>query len=47
MAAQVCRIRQYRQEVFEKEGRQLSYDEAALEWIERFAERFARDNDIS
>ena len=45
MEAQCDRIRQYRDEVLCKEGRSLSYDEAALEWIERYAEVFARDND--
>lgn len=37
MVAQVCRIEQYKKQVFEKEGRELSSDEAALEWIEKNA----------
>lgn len=45
MEAQCERIRRYRAEVISREGRKLSYDEAALEWIERYAEVFARDND--
>lgn len=45
MEAQCRRIRRYRREVIRNEGRLLSYDEAALEWIERYAEGFARDSD--
>jgi len=45
MEAQCDRIRRYRAEVIRQEGRKLSYDEAALEWIERYAEVFARDNE--
>ena len=45
MQTQCGRIREYREEVIRKEGRLLSYDEAALEWIERYAEGFARDHD--
>ena len=40
MEAQCCQIRRYRREVIRKEGRQLSPDEAALEWIERYADTF-------
>jgi hypothetical protein len=47
MEAQCCQIRRYRREVLSKEGRHLSHDEAALEWIERYAENFARDHDGS
>lgn len=47
MEAQCCRIRDYRREVIRKEGRLLSQDEAAMEWIERYAEVFAEDNDQS
>lgn len=45
MEVQCSHIRQYRLEVIRNEGRQLSYDEAALEWIERYAEVFAREHD--
>jgi hypothetical protein len=34
-------IERYRLEVKRKEGRCLSTDEAAREWIERFAEAFS------
>ena len=45
MEAQCNEIRKYRQRVLENEGRRLDYDEAALEWVERYAERFAREHD--
>jgi len=47
MEAQCDEIRKYRQQVLSSEGRQLSYDEAALEWIERYAEVFAREHGAS
>lgn len=40
MVEQVCAIEQYRGEVLENEGRELSPQEAAAEWIGRFAGRF-------
>lgn len=41
-----CReIKQYRLDVIREQGRCLSQDEAALEWIARYAESFARDHD--
>lgn len=39
MVQQVCSIENYRREV-EAEGRKLSTDEAATEWIARYAGRF-------
>ena len=45
MEAQCNEIRKYRQRVSKNEGRQLSYDEAALEWVERYAELFAKEHD--
>ena len=45
MEDQCCQIRRYRRDISRIEGRQLSQDEAALEWIERYAESFARDHD--
>ena len=44
MAEQVCQIEHYRMEVREREGRSLTSDEAALEWIARRASRFPRDS---
>jgi hypothetical protein len=43
MEAQCCQILRYRRDVIRREGRELSPDEAALEWIERFAETFTPD----
>lgn len=40
MVEQVCQIEQYRRHVLEVEGRELSSDEAAREWIARFGHRF-------
>lgn len=42
MVEQVCQIEQYRQDVWRKEGRDLSQDEAAYEWISRYADKFAQ-----
>ena len=39
MLAQVLQIRKYK-EVLEKQGRKLSIDEAAIEWISRYAADF-------
>jgi hypothetical protein len=35
---QVCQIEQYKRKVFEKEGRQLSGEEAAAEWNQRYVQ---------
>jgi len=40
MVEQVCYIEDYRRSVARREGRQLSAEEAAGEWIEKFAARF-------
>ncbi len=40
MVEQVCHIQQYKEDVYEKEGRFLSGTEAALEWIDKYAARF-------
>lgn len=40
MVEQVCHIEQYKKDVLEKEGRALSGDEAAAEWITNFATEF-------
>jgi hypothetical protein len=40
MVEQVCAIEEYRRQVFRDEGRILSRDEAATEWIGMFADRF-------
>ena len=45
MEAQCSRIERYRQALVQKEGRPVGQDEAAQEWIERYAESFASDHD--
>ncbi len=40
MIEQVCHIKQYKNEILEKEGRKLSDEEAAVEWIEKYAKDF-------
>jgi hypothetical protein len=40
MIEQLCYIESYRKEVGEREGRELTVDEAAFEWIERFGSSF-------
>jgi len=40
MVEQICHIEQYRRTAKASQGRTLSSHEAALEWIERFAESF-------
>lgn len=42
MVEQICQIEQYRQDVWRNEGRQMSQDEAAQEWISRYADQFAQ-----
>jgi len=40
MLEQLCQIHQYRKEVGQHQGRFLSPDDAALEWIELYAAKF-------
>ena len=40
MEAQLSRIDEYREEIERTEGRHLSVDDAALEWIVRYAKGF-------
>lgn len=42
MVEQVCHIEHYKKEVLEKEGRKLTGEQAAIEWIRRFAKDFPR-----
>lgn len=37
---QVCHIEQYKQDVLKREGRRLSGEEAALEWIDAYGQNF-------
>jgi len=40
MVEQVCHIEEYQRKVEKEEGRKLSGDEAAQEWIAKFGDRF-------
>ncbi|MEI7881335.1 MAG: PilZ domain-containing protein [bacterium] len=40
MAEQVCYIEHYKREVFEKDGRVITGEEAAVEWIAAYAKDF-------
>lgn len=40
MIEQVCHINHYKKEILEKEGRTLSGQEAAAEWVEKFSRDF-------
>ncbi|WP_020409628.1 PilZ domain-containing protein [Hahella ganghwensis] len=40
MVEQICHIEHYKREVFINEGRMLSAEEAAQEWIDKFATEF-------
>ena len=40
MVEQVCHIEQYRAEILASQGRQLDWEQAAREWIHKFAEEF-------
>jgi len=44
MVEQICHIEHYKQEVLRTEGRQLSGQEAAMEWIGKFASTFSQDD---
>jgi hypothetical protein len=45
MVEQVCEIDRYRDQMLAEEGRELSRDEAAAEWIGRHARRFPGASD--
>lgn len=42
MVEQICHIEHYKKEILEREGRQLTGEEAALEWIRRYAASFPK-----
>ena len=42
MVEQICHIQHYKQQVAEQEGRKLSEQEAASEWISKYASSFPR-----
>ena len=40
MVEQICHIEQYRNEVWQREHRQLTSEQAAVEWIKKYANTF-------
>ncbi len=42
MVEQICHIEQFKRDIYEKEGRRLSNEEAAVEWIAKHAKDFPR-----
>jgi hypothetical protein len=40
MVEQVCYIEKYKKSIHQEEGRELSSDQAAAEWIEKYADQF-------
>jgi hypothetical protein len=44
MCEQVCHIENYRKEIKATEGRELTPEEAAAEWVSKFASKFPRTN---
>lgn len=40
MVEQICHIEQYKKDTLEQEGRELTGEQAALEWIDKFASEF-------
>ena len=42
MVEQICHIEHFKHEILETEGRAISGEEAALEWIKRYAQDFPR-----
>jgi hypothetical protein len=45
MVEQICHIEQYKREALEKDGRHLTGEQAAVEWIEKYASDFPGFND--
>jgi len=42
MVEQVCHIEHYKKEILENEGRTLTGEDAAVEWIQKFAKDFPK-----
>ena len=47
MVEQICHIEHYKKQVFEREGRILSGEQAAREWIRKFAKDFPALSDAA
>lgn len=43
MVEQVCQIEKYRHDIEEQDGRKLNSEEAALEWIAKYAKGFGEE----
>lgn len=43
MVEQVCQIEEYRQQAFSNDGRVMTSEEAALEWIAKYAKNFGKE----
>jgi hypothetical protein len=43
MVEQLCHIEHYKKEIREREGRQITGEEAAIEWIRKYASHFPND----
>lgn len=46
MVEQVCHIEHYKRQVLEKEGRALTGQEAAMEWIRKYANSFPKIHEV-
>lgn len=46
MVEQVCHIEQYKEDVKAREGRCLTGTQAALEWIQRYASKFPKEEEM-
>lgn len=47
MVEQVCHIENYRQEIFTVQGREMTFEEAAMEWIGKFSATFPGAGELS
>ena len=47
MVEQICHIEKYKEEIVKKEGRKITGEQAALEWIRKFAKYFPKLKDYN
>ena len=45
MVEQVCHIEHYKKEISKEQGRDVSAEEAAIEWIKKYAKKFPEDEE--
>jgi hypothetical protein len=43
MLEQICHIEVYKKELRKKQGRRVTGEQAAIEWINKYAEKFPKD----